>query len=183
MSDPTSRPEKRTANLIAFTGLATSGKTTAAKPLTAKGFRLISFATPVKRMVEVLTLCRDKSERPEVLCGKTIREVYQSLGTDWGRRMVGDDIWVNIGRNAIQSELACEDTRGVVLDDLRFNNEALCVKQLGGIVVEVRRHGLVRMEHASEAGVSPELVDLVIENTGSETDLQLQVMELFGLQP
>lgn len=183
MSDPTLPPAARTANLIAFTGLATSGKTTAAKPLISRGFRLISFATPVKRMIEALTLCKDKNARPDILCGKTIREAYQSLGTDWGRRMIGDDIWVNIGRNAITSELLCEDTRGVVLDDLRFNNEALCVKALGGLVIEVQRPGLVRMDHASEAGISPELIDLTIHNLGSEMDLQLHVMELFGLQP
>lgn len=167
-------------NLIAFTGLATSGKTTAAVPLVSKGFFPVSFATPIKRMIQVLTLCSEKNERPEALCGKSLREAYQSLGTEWGRKMIHDKIWVEIGRRAITSELLCEDNRGVVIDDLRFNNEALCIKDMGGIIIEITRPGLTKMEHASEAGISPELVDITLANNGSKADLQLAVLDILA---
>jgi hypothetical protein len=168
-------------NLIAFTGLATSGKTTAAAPFVSKGFSPVSFATPIKRMIQVLTLCRDKNERPEALCGKSIREAYQSLGTDWGRKMIHDGIWVEIGRRAITYELLCEDRHGVVIDDLRFNNEALCIKEMGGVVIEIVRPGLVRIDHASENGVSPEFIDFTIVNDSTIVDLNNKIFEALAL--
>ena len=169
------------AKIIAFTGLASAGKTTAASPVIYEmGYYPLSFATPIKRMIEVLTPSMDKNERPEILCGKSIREAYQTLGTEWGRKMIHDKIWVEIGRRAITSELLCEDNRGVVIDDLRFNNEALCIKDMGGIIIEITRPGLTKMEHASEAGISPELVDITLANNGSKADLQLAVLDILA---
>ena len=62
--------------IIAFTGLAQSGKTTAANAFISIGFDRMSFADPLKAMVSCLTPCKDKDARPPSLCGKTLREVY-----------------------------------------------------------------------------------------------------------
>jgi hypothetical protein len=167
------------AKIIAFTGLASAGKTTAASPVIYEmGYYPLSFATPIKRMIEVLTPSMDKNERPEILCGKSIREAYQTLGTEWGRKMIHDNIWVEIGRRIITSRLLYNGNSGVVIDDLRFNNEAVCVKEMGGIIIEVQRPGLIKMEHASESGISPELIDCSINNKGSVQDLQSEVIKI-----
>jgi hypothetical protein len=55
---------------------------------------------------------------------------------------------------------------GVVIDDCRFDDEARVIHELGGIVIDVRRPGTTRINHASEAGVSDKLIDGVYDNAG-----------------
>ena len=94
-------------NLIALTGLAGSGKTTAADYLVkAHGFACISFAGPIKSMLRTLGLTAledieevfegEGKEKPNrLLCGKSPRFAMQTLGTEWGRDLIGPDLWVN----------------------------------------------------------------------------------------
>lgn len=145
--------------LIAFTGLAQAGKTTAASFLENVGYQRLSFAAPLKAMIAVLTRETDKDALPPELCGKTLREAYQSLGTEWARNMIGQDIWINVARARIQEVLASPDIRGVVVDDVRFDNEAELIRSLGGVVIKVNRPNLSAMDHASEFGVSSHLID------------------------
>jgi len=69
--------------------------------------------------------------------------------------------------------------RGVVVDDLRFNNEAKVVRDLGGIVLGVSRKGTVQMAHASEAGVDPQYINAIVRNDGSVEDLHAQISSVF----
>lgn len=155
--------------LIAFTGLATCGKTTAALSLSSASSPVLrlAFADPLKAMIAVLTQEEDKNARPPELCGKSVREAYQSLGTDWGRNMVGEDIWLVAARKRFVRQLKLVEEgiiSGVVVDDCRFDNEAKLIKELGGVVVRIERPGLVAMKHASETGIDDRLVDHVIHN-------------------
>jgi hypothetical protein len=166
--------------IIAFTGLAQSGKTTAAKAFLSIGYDQMSFAGPLKAMVQCLTPCIDKEARPPSLCGKSLREVYQSLGTDWGRKMVGEDIWINAGRARIDTLLGDVESdiiRGIVVDDIRFDNEAELVRSMGGVVIEITRSSVPQMDHASEAGISRDLIDFSFANEGDIDTLQHQVLD------
>lgn len=166
--------------IIAFTGLAQSGKTTAANAFQTLGYDKASFADPLKAMVRCLTSCTDKEARPPELCGKTLREVYQTLGTDWGRNMVGGDIWIRAGRARLETLLGDVESdiiRGIVIDDIRFDNEAELVRNMGGVVVEITRASAPQMEHASEAGVSRDLIDYSFANEGDIVTLQHQVRD------
>jgi hypothetical protein len=166
--------------IIAFTGLAQSGKTTAANAFISIGYDRMSFAEPLKAMVRCLTSCVDKDARPHALCGKTLREVYQTLGTDWGRNMVGDNIWIQAGRSRIETLLGDVESdiiRGIVIDDIRFDNEAELIRSMGGIVIEITRPSTPQMEHASEAGISRDLIDYVFANEGDIATLQHQVRD------
>lgn len=178
------KTENSTPALVAFTGLARSGKTTAAKFLLSEGYERMSFADPIKQMVRCLTPLLDKNSEPPGFGGKTIRELYQTLGTDWGRNTVDTNLWVNLGRERIQSLLL--DTmeginRGVVIDDLRFDNEAALIKELGGVVIQIERPGIKAMEHISEAGVSTELLDAVLCNGESYEEFRDSVRWFCGL--
>jgi hypothetical protein len=176
-SKPTEPMEKITTKngrwlpVIGITGLAGSGKTTAAGFFEEHDFKRLSFAAPLKEMLRVLTPCVDKQASPEELGGVSVREALQSLGTDWARKTLGDDVWVRnmtgrIRRHAIE----CPHLRGFVIDDVRFDNEARMVHELGGLVVEIRRDGLERMAHVSEAGLS-EPIDFSFDNNSSPDDL------------
>lgn len=160
---------KHLPRLIGFTGLAQAGKTTCANWMRDKfGFIRLSFAGPLKRMVAVLTDERDKDAAPDVLCGKTLRYAYQTLGTEWGRMLMGDDIWLRAAR--LEIERYRGGCPGLTFDDLRFDNELELIREMGGIVIRLERPGLTRMDHVSEAGVSASLVDVAIS---AETPEQL----------
>jgi hypothetical protein len=169
-----------TKPIIAFTGLAQSGKTTAANAFISVGYDRMSFAEPIKAMIQCLTPLLDKDARPPSLCGKSLREVYQTLGTDWGRKMVGEDIWINAGRARIDTLLGDVESdiiRGIVIDDIRFDNEADLVRKMGGLVIEITRSSVPQMDHISESGISRDLIDYTFANEGDIAALQHQVRD------
>jgi len=156
---------------IAFTGLATSGKSTAAQHLALKhGHARLSFAFPIRKMLMELGLTMDdltlhKEEPHPILGGKTPRWAMQSLGTQWGRDLLTPELWVNAARHRVKMFQDIGATP--VFDDCRFDNEARMIRELGGLVIEITRPGLIRGTHESERGVSCDLVNFTISNDGS----------------
>jgi hypothetical protein len=140
--------------LIGFTGRIGAGKSTAARALYNRGFTRVRFAGPLKAMMACLGLSEEevdgslKEEPRDLLCGKTPRYAMQTIGTEWGRQMIGDDIWIRAFKRTVESyglhiPLVC--------DDVRFQNEANAIRELGGVVVRVTRGDRVADGiHASE---------------------------------
>ena len=159
--------------IIAFTGPAGAGKTTAGKAVVAAlngEAVLFSFATPLRMMLRTLgvpvanlTDPALKEEPMPQFGGKSARQLMQSLGTEWGRNMVDPHLWTQAALYQILHLL--QGDVPVVIDDLRFNNEAEMVHELGGIVAEVTpKGGVKRGEHASERGISSSLIDAYFTN-------------------
>lgn len=161
--------------IIGFSGPAGAGKSTAAKILVEqRGFRLVKFAGPLKAMMRAMGLDDDHiegalKETVHPVLGCTPRHAMQTLGTEWGRQCIDPELWVNLARAAI-----CADQVNVVLDDVRFENEAAMIRSLGGVIIEIRPKVMTHfMNHVSEAGVRP---DLIIYNDGSISDLAASVV-------
>ena len=83
----------------------------------------------------------------------------QTLGTEWGRALVWDDIWVQaLKQHVLSVERDEPDVAHLfVIPDIRFSNEVDIVHNLGGIVgrvfnPRVKIDPLVR--HDSESGIS-----------------------------
>jgi hypothetical protein len=162
--------------LIAFTGTAQSGKTTCAKYLADKfRYGTLSFAAPLKKMLAAITSIDDKEATPPVLCGKTVRHAMQTLGTEWGRNLIGPDVWIRAAERECQRILST-GVRGVTIDDARFDNEARLVHELGGLVIELDRPGSARMAHVSERGINPDLIHATI-SAEDPVSLVLQLEE------
>ena len=159
--------------IIGFTGLAGSGKSTAANALVAHlGFTRLSFASPLRAMLTGLGLTAEqmstgKNEPIEWLDGRTPRQLLQTLGTEWGRTLVHRDIWIRAAAQQIKIRKEA-GAKGIVFDDCRFDNEALMIQRAGGLVIEIEREGLVAMGHVSEAGVSEHILDATIGNEWPE---------------
>jgi hypothetical protein len=138
--------------IIGLSGFIGCGKTTAAMYLVENhGFKRVRFAGPLKAMMAALGLSQEEidgnlKEQPcDLLGGKTPRWAMQSIGTEWGRHMMDENIWVNAWRRA------CGDYPLIVTDDVRFPNEAEAIKAAGGMLVRVVRHEQKdRLVHASE---------------------------------
>jgi hypothetical protein len=156
--------------LIGMCGAAGSGKDTIADIL---GFDRVAFADPLYEMVSLVTGLtpaemrdRETKERTIDWLGQSPRQLLQTLGTEWGRGMVSQSIWVDTAMRRVRDLLAAG--RDVVITDCRFDNEAAAIKAAGGVIWQVvRGQGSIKgmaARHASEAGVSPLLIDRVLGN-------------------
>lgn len=97
------------------------------------------------------------------------RKAYQLFGTDFARNMVSESIWVDIAPKG--------DT---IFTDVRFNDEAEFIREAGGIVIEVQGRATSTGEssHVSEGGVSGDLIDYVLDNSGTKKQLKTNVKKL-----
>ncbi|MEU3265086.1 hypothetical protein [Streptomyces bacillaris] len=181
-----------TTPLIGLAGAARSGKDTAAQALLESGWTRRAFADKVRDMLyvanptlvdeayfegltslayEVDTYGWDevKEQHPEV------RQMLQRLGTEGGRALLGEDVWVD----ALFRDYS---TWGpTVITDVRFPNEADAIRAHGGLVVAIRRPGqelIADAEHASETALRGYLFDDVILNDGPVAQLHDRVMQL-----
>lgn len=159
--------------VVAFTGMAGSGKSTASAYLVGKGYQLVKFAGPLKDMLRAIGLSEDEiegglKEQPRnILCNKTPRHAMQTLGTQWGRDCIGEDFWVNIWR--WRAEQILDDGGRVVVDDCRFPNEARAIRRLGGDIYRLAGRGGLDTMHESER--LDFLHDHLIVNDGPLSDL------------
>ena len=128
--------------LIAFTGRAGAGKSTAAYYLSeGRGFTRMRIAGPLKAMLRAIGLAAreidgDLTERPCArLNGRTPRYAMQTLGTEWGRALMHPDLWIDLFVSDVRERLSLGEN--VVVDDLRFPNEEAIIRKLGGVIVHV----------------------------------------------
>lgn len=156
-------------HLIGIAGPAQSGKSTLAGELRRlvefRGgeFHEKPFAGPLKAMLAVIgvsTLEKDKNA-VDARFGVSPRILMQTLGTEWGRK-INPDCWLNVWRSQLPS------TGLVVVPDVRFENEAHAIRELGGTLIHVTRPVTADMlavpAHASEAGIKRQKGDTVLHN-------------------
>lgn len=169
--------------IIGLCGAAGSGKNTVADILENEhDFVQFGFADPVYAAVSAaigipVEQLRDRSMKESAIdwLGKSPRQLLQTLGTEWGRGMVREDIWVQIAiRRA--TGFAYHD---VAITDVRFENEVAAIKEAGGVIWRVDRGpSSIRgdaIRHTSEAGIPDFLVDTVITNSSTIEHLAARV--------
>lgn len=164
--------------VVAFAGLAGSGKTTAANYLVDLGYTRVKFATPLKDMLRVIGLTEEhiegglKEQPCDMLQGKSPRHAMQTLGAEWGRDCIGDSFWVGLWR--IKVDQILEAGGRVVCDDCRYPNEATAIRRMGGDIYRlVGRGGTSVSTHSSEK--IDFTADCVIENVADLTALHNRI--------
>jgi hypothetical protein len=168
--------------LIGITGQARSGKDTAADFLISSiDFTKYSFATPIKDAVKNLFHLTDdhvNGHLKEVVLpdlGCSPRYLMQTLGTEWGRKLVDPEVWLMVAQKSI-SRLALNGNAGVVIPDVRFENEAAFIRNNGGLLIHISRPDCEKvLAHESELGVSLMPGDAQIVNNGTLKQLHNQV--------
>lgn len=163
--------------LIGLTGRAGSGKDTFAGFLNKHiNFEPYSFAGPLKDACCLLfgwtrhqiDHDREFKEAVDPRWGFSPRRAMQLMGTEYGRQLLREDLWVHM------AQVRLDETRkaGLLITDVRFENEATWIRANGGLVVHIFRADLPTVEgHASESGVEYQAHDAVIRNNGSFDDL------------
>lgn len=142
-----------------------SGKSTIAQHLKAtRHYVVLPFAETLKDMATVLleALGHEREHIEQLLShnkgfyvpelGCTVRHLLQTLGTDFGRKLIDRDIWNNVWLAKYQS--LRHRNIDVVVDDVRFVNEAELLTAFGGEVWHIDRPSVnVPSTHASEGGL------------------------------
>jgi hypothetical protein len=176
--------------IIAFTGLKTSGKDTAAQILIDKyGYEKVCFADGLRRVI-ALALGEDVSyftdtdtkEQIDQRIGKSRRYWLQIAGTEWFRSLY-PNIWVDYWVREIEKH-----GDFIVCTDMRFLNE-LCTIHNSAYntqTIRVVRPGLIHTDlHKSESHILDLNVDHEVSNSGSIDELHEKVMSClpidFGL--
>lgn len=105
-----------------------------------------------------------------------VREFLQKLGTDACRYGLHPDTWVN----ALFSEWS--DDQQWIITDCRFKNEAIEIKERGGVIVKVSRPILNTEEerHESERDLDDWKFDYVLTNDGSIEELISKTEVMFN---
>lgn len=167
--------------IIGICGAAGAGKNSVAGILESQGFATLSFADPLYAAVSAITgltvaELQDRGRKENTLgwISCSPRRLLQTLGTDWGRNMIHQEIWVMA---TMQRMLAGGD---YCIPDVRFVNEAAAIRARGGVVWRVERPGHSPLAgaaatHESERGIPDEYVDSVITNDGTLANLQAAV--------
>lgn len=190
--------------LLAMYGRARSGKDTAADYLAQQlGLCKYAFAEPLKTMLKSVFGDHFHEGDRSGICpetGKSYREMMQTLGTEWGREMMSEDVWINLVQKKwdwvkdgcpVETNLGVMKNmemwgkpviNGMILSDLRFDSEAEWVRSQGGFIIEIVRDSVLVIpsasSHVSEQGIHPEFVDLVINNVDTLDGLMDQLKNL-----
>lgn len=183
--------------LIGLRGRAGAGKDTVADYLVDNyGFKKLSFATALKRIVVIITgwswdfvngstseyrAARETLVHPSY--NMTCRQLLQYVGTDLFRNQLHKDIWITCLTQEIKAIWKDNANQAIVISDVRFDNEAEIIQTLAGQIIKINRPqsenglGLETKNHISEADffVSDEIVLL---NDKSIQDLQAKIDHL-----
>lgn len=169
------------APLIGIAGRARSGKDTVANFIVAAigGYRY-SFADPIRAMLAPLGVnmsdpyWQARKEEPIPALGVSPRRMMQTLGTEWGRQLINPDLWLIMAHQRL-----LQNGPGMVISDVRFDNEAAWIRKHGGRIIHVIRPETKAVEaHASEDGIEMQDTDARLFNSGTLEELQLSVREL-----
>lgn len=183
--------------LIGLTGLAGCGKDTLADHLVKNyGYTKYALASPLKRLLndrfgwtDEQWLSRAWKEAPQETAGAKYipserdykifspRSWAQWLGTDVVRRLA-PNAWVDLMEQKwedmndgaqLDSPCTCCDCKPrMVVPDVRFDNEAARIIELGGAVLLIERPGLGRISsHSSEDGVHGSLLAGTVDNSAT----------------
>lgn len=172
--------------IVGLIGQKRVGKDTAALALLQDGFYVVKFADGLKIMLRALLKSLDYSDRGidsllenqlkevplPVLAGRSPRYAMQTLGTEWGRNCMGENIWVEI---AIER---CLGRKNSVITDCRFPNEAEAIHRAGGVLIRITRDTHYTDTHSSEALVDSLPFDYEVLNTGTIENLGDEVRQI-----
>lgn len=177
--------------LLGFAGKAHSGKDFSADHIIQEYPNLkiakVAFADAVRDMVRPIfdvddIYRRGSKEDPIDGFGISLREILQSLGTDWGRHMVSEDIWVKVLDKRISERYSDFDI--VIISDIRFDNERDYVIHNGGKVINIAgakdKHNKSKFsEHASEWGIEDGVEGVIELENDFSTRYLFSLKEIF----
>jgi hypothetical protein len=176
---------------VGLHGYPSAGKDTVAKILADYGYTAVAFADNLREALYVLNpvivfdeygyelrvqdlvdnLGWDDAKRQY----EEIRRMLQVLGTEVGREMIGQDVWVNAAFKGL------DDNKKYVFTDLRFENEHHAIDSRLGLLIKIDRPGIGAVnDHKSEKPLPDKWFDARLINDGTLEDLHTKVREILA---
>lgn len=165
--------------LIGIHGKKRAGKDTAGKLIQSiTGYeRIDSFADPLRKF-GFMTFGITEENREEMIesIGKTGRQVLQLVGTEIGR-VISPNFWIE----SLKYRNSNSDG-GLIITDVRFDNEAEFIRNMGGRILEIQRPSLSGKAdtHASEIPISRDLVDMIVINDSTIEEYERRIRVWFN---
>ncbi len=178
-------------DVIGLSGYARTGKDTAAKYLRELGFKRVAFADTLRSAAYALNPIVNVDpfdiERYFYLqdiideygwdgyknteFAGEIRRILQRLGTEVGRNLIGEDVWVAATFENLPSDK-------YVVTDVRFPNEADYIRErYDGLIIRIERPGVGPInDHPSETALDDYDFDFVVHNDQSESELRRKLL-------
>jgi hypothetical protein len=177
---------------IGLHGFAGAGKDAVAKILAKYGYTRVAFADVLREALYVLNPVilfhpYGEDQRVQDLVDRhgwdeakrqyeEIRRMLQVLGTEVGREMIDQNVWVD----SVFKKL--EEGKKYVFTDVRFVNEHHAIDSRLGLLVKIDRPGVGPVnDHKSDKGLPDEWFDVRIVNDGTLEDLNTKVREILRL--
>lgn len=185
--------------IIGLKGKSGAGKDTVGNYLFQRcdrSFKKLALADPLKEIISIITgwsmhMIRGESSEsryfretvihPEF--GMTCREMLQHVGTELFRNHFDPDMWVKIARRRILE--AVKENRHVVVTDIRFDNEAKMILDLGGEIWTIERDvdsSQVSISEAASQHISEREFEVegekTIKNNGTIEELYAKINDL-----
>lgn len=170
--------------IIGLSGYARSGKDTVAELLVLNyEFKRMAFADGIRdALIALNPILHDGYRLNEIVkmygwevakSKDEVRRLLQVMGTEVGRKLIHEDVWVWRLFNTIG------DDERIVIPDVRFPNEARMIKERGGEVWRINRHNHSAVnDHISERAMDNYMFDRVVYNDGTLDDLSDEVFML-----
>lgn len=167
-----------TTKLIGIYGYARTGKDTVGAYLTANhNHTRYAFADPIKRAVyEMFGVTIEDQNNPSLkekvipFWGFSPRQMAQLLGTEGGRDLFRQDIWIK--RAELEYQKIKQTSRHMVITDVRFRNEIDWIKEENGTLIKITRDNRKSIsDHKSNKYFDDSLFDIVIQNNSSKRAL------------
>lgn len=97
----------------------------------------------------------------------TARDLLVTFGTEWGRKMIHPEIWLNFTRKEV--DFHQRQRNAVVIDDLRFADELTFLRSVGAHIIFIHRGE--DSFAAIEGMINRNDCDSVVDNNGELGDL------------
>ena len=170
------------SNLIGLVGKKRVGKDTFADFLCKNhGYQKYSFAGPLKKACQEIFLLTDDQletdlkEAVDPRWGITPRKIFQQMGTEVFRneittffpefKTIGGSIWIYRFKLWYQQQIKENPKLKIVISDIRFEDEAMIVKEMGGLLVKIERDTKFGEDsHSSEQNIDKIKCDEYIKN-------------------
>lgn len=186
------------ADLVGLSGYSGVGKDEVAKVFVDEGYTRLAFADTLRQIAEAIdpyvelshtgpdghvyhyrefdrlnniikTFGWDKAKNQFA----DVRRLLQRLGTEAGRNIIHENIWVDTAFNNC-------DADKIVITDVRFPNEADSIKARDGVLIRINRPGVgPKNDHASETSLEDYPFDYHFDNDGTLEQLQEAVRSAF----
>lgn len=171
-----------TVRVIGLHAKKRSGKDTLSQRIReCWGFSQVAFAEPLyKGLHAMFPFIRDECwvdrDLPIPELGRSVNELLQSLGTDWGRNMIHERVWIDRAAEAGEKRRADCYGAGIVFSDVRFENEArYIVEERKGYIIEIVSDRSYNANlHVSNNRLPDKYIHARIENNTSIHDMWVE---------